>query len=99
MSRAGNPTDNGYVERFIGVFKLAVAERKRYRTLGEFLQAAEDWINFYNQVRPHQGLDYRSPDQFAHDNRLPRSESIRLMTSMNFVSVQTNAAMAVHLSH
>jgi putative transposase len=96
MSRAGTPTDNGYAERFVGVFKLAVAERKRYRTLGEFLQAAEDWINFYNQIRPHQGLDYRSPDQFAHDNGLPRSEIIRLMTSMNFVSVQTNAAMAVH---
>ncbi len=94
MSRAGTPTDNGYAERFVGIFKLSVAERRRYRTLGEFLQGAEDWINFYNQVRPHQGLEYRSPDQFAYDNGLPRSEIIRLMTSVNFVSIQTNAAMA-----
>lgn len=44
MSRAGTPTDNGYAERFVGVFKLAVAERWAYHTLGQFLQAAQDWI-------------------------------------------------------
>jgi transposase InsO family protein len=41
MSRAGTPTDNGYAERFVGIFKLAVAERRSYRTLGEFLCEAE----------------------------------------------------------
>lgn len=46
MSRAGTPTDNGYAERFVGQFKLSVAERRTYRTLGEFLRAAENWINF-----------------------------------------------------
>ncbi|MBA2395246.1 MAG: transposase family protein [Ktedonobacteraceae bacterium] len=38
MSRAGTPTDNGHAERFVGTFKLAVAERRRYRTLGDFLR-------------------------------------------------------------
>jgi putative transposase len=46
MSRAGTPTDNGYAERFVGMFKLAVAERYRYHSLGAFLRAAETWINF-----------------------------------------------------
>jgi putative transposase len=36
MSRAGTPTDNGYAKRFVGSFKLAVAERRPYHTLGEF---------------------------------------------------------------
>jgi len=36
MSRAGTPTDNGYAERFVGVFKLAVAERRPYHTLASF---------------------------------------------------------------
>ncbi len=71
MSRAGTPTDNGYAERFVGVFKLAVAERKPYHTLGEFLQAAEVWINFYNSKRPHEALNYRSPNQFAEEQDLP----------------------------
>jgi putative transposase len=46
MSRAGTPTDNGYAERFVGIFKLAVAERRPYRSLGEFSHEAEHWINF-----------------------------------------------------
>jgi putative transposase len=71
MSRAGTPTDNGYAERFVGVFKLAVADRKRYRTLGELLRAAEAWINFYNQDRPHESLHYRSPNQYATECDLP----------------------------
>ena len=70
MSRAGTPTDNGYAERFVGLFKLAVAERKPYHTLGEFLQAAEAWINFYNVKRPHESLNYLSPNQFAEKNSL-----------------------------
>ncbi len=52
MSRAGTPTDNGYAERFVGLFKLAVAERQPYRTLGDFLRAAEQWVNFYNTDAP-----------------------------------------------
>jgi putative transposase len=70
MSRAGTPTENGYAERLVGVFKLAVAERRPYRTLGAFLRAAEAWINFYNRERPHESLDYRSPNQFAEVNQL-----------------------------
>ena len=54
MSRAGTPTDNGHAERFVGVFKLAVVERQPYRPLGDFLRAAEAWINFYNRERPHE---------------------------------------------
>ena len=28
---------------------------------GDFLRAAETWINFSNQERPHEGLDTLSP--------------------------------------
>lgn len=71
MSRAGTPTDNGYAERFVGTFKLTVAERRSYRTLGEFLREAERWSNFYNQQRPHEGLQQQSPDHYARDHGLP----------------------------
>ena len=69
MSRAGTPTDNPYAERFVGTFKLAVAERRKYYSLGEFLRASEKWINFYNRKKPHSGLNNLSPNQFAkkHD--------------------------------
>src|SRR5260370_19145533 len=78
MSRAGTPTDNGYAERFVGQFKLSVAERRSYRTLGDFLRAAERWINFYNQQRPHEVLDQQSPDQYARDHDLPTAPYLLL---------------------
>jgi putative transposase len=78
MSRAGTPTDNGYAERFVGQFKLSVAERRSYRTLGAFLRAAEDWINFYNQLRPHEGLDQQSPDHYASKHGLPTAPYLPL---------------------
>ena len=78
MSRAGTPTDNGYAERFVGLFKLAVAERQPYRTLGDFLRAAQQWVNFYNTTRPHESLGYRSPDQYAKDQQLDSVPSLTL---------------------
>jgi putative transposase len=79
MSRAGTPTDNGYAERFVGLFKLAVADRQPYRTLGDFLRAAEQWVNFYNTTRPHESLDYRSPDQYAQEQQLGSFPRITLL--------------------
>src|SRR5437667_12795549 len=79
MSRAGTPTDNGYAERFVGQFKLSVAERRSYRTLGDFLRAAEAWVNFYNQDRPHEGLDQQSPDHYARDHGLPTAPYLPLL--------------------
>ena len=70
MSRAGTPTDNPFAERFVGTFKLAVAERRKYNTLGEFLEVAEKWINFYNKKRPHEALNNLSPNKFANKNNL-----------------------------
>lgn len=96
MSRAGTPTDNGYAERFVGQFKLSVAERRRYETLGVFLQAAEDWINFYHAIRPHEGLHDLSPDQYAQEHGLPVAGNIRLTTAPNRISIQANAALAAN---
>ena len=79
MSRAGTPTDNGYAERFVGQFKLSVAQRQSYRTLGDFLRAAEAWVNFYNQDRPHEGLDQQSPDHYAREHGLPTAPYLPLL--------------------
>src|SRR5579884_1142983 len=79
MSRAGPPTDNGSAERFVGTFKLAVAERCRSETLGEFLRAAQQWVNFYNTLRPHESLEYLSPEQYAKEHGLPDVPPITLL--------------------
>jgi transposase InsO family protein len=63
----------------VGTFKLAVAERYRYHSLGAFLRTAESWINFYNQHRPHEGLGNLSPQQCAEQFALEKIPSITLV--------------------
>lgn len=65
MSRAGTPTDNPFAERFVSSFKHSVVRRYRYPDLGSFLGMAERWINFYNDLRPHEGTEMLSPNQYA----------------------------------
>ncbi len=41
-----------------------------FQMLGDFLRAAEAWVNFYNRERPHESLKYHSPNQFAEAHHL-----------------------------
>ena len=52
-------------------------KRKSY-TLGKFLRAAETWITFYNQERPHEGLDNLSPLHYAQQHELEDIPSLAL---------------------
>lgn len=70
MSRAGTPTDNGHAERMVGEFKHAVLRRMSYQTIGQLLQEAERWINYYNERRPHGRLKYKSPNAYAREKGL-----------------------------
>jgi transposase InsO family protein len=78
MSRAGTPTDNPFAERFVRTFKLAVVYREKYETLGQLLYRAEKWINFYNNVRPHDGVNGMPPNKFAIKNNLKTVPYIKL---------------------
>jgi transposase InsO family protein len=60
MSRAGTPTDN----------PNAVTERYSFENLIEFQEYATKWLNFYNNQRPHQSLNQKSPNQYARENGL-----------------------------
>jgi putative transposase len=70
LHRAGAPTDNGYAELFDVVLKSAIVARRQYQTLGDFLRAAEAWVNFYTRERLHENLGYQSSNQFAEANQL-----------------------------
>jgi putative transposase len=70
MSRAGTPTDNAIAERFVGTFKHSVVERYRYERIEEFAEFTYKWLNFYNNKRPHQSLEQKSPNEYAKQNNL-----------------------------
>jgi transposase InsO family protein len=62
MSRRGNCYDNAVSESFFATLKKELVHRQRYRTRHEARQSIFEYIEvFYNRVRLHSTLDYRTP--------------------------------------
>lgn len=65
MSRKGDPYDNAVAENFFSCLKCELVHLKHYPTR----QAAQTDVfayleAFYNTIRPHSALGWRSPAQF-----------------------------------
>lgn len=69
MSRKGNCWDNAVMERFFGSLKSERTDGKNYLTKQEAKADVVDYIEmFYNSVRLHSALGYKSPVQFEKLN-------------------------------
>lgn len=65
MSRRGNCWDNAVVESFFHTLKTELVHHRRYATREEARQDIFEWIEvFYNRLRRHSTLGYRSPVEF-----------------------------------
>jgi len=65
MSRRGNCWDNAVVESFFHTLKTELVGHRRYLTRDAARQDIFEWIEvFYNRVRRHSTLGYRSPAEF-----------------------------------
>ena len=65
MSRKGDCWDNSVVESFFGTLKQELVHWKNYQTRYEAQQDILRYITtFYNPVRLHSYLDYKSPNQY-----------------------------------
>lgn len=71
MSRPGFPYDNALAESFFGTLKLELTREQAFPSRDEARRAVFDYIEiFYNRVRMHSALQYRSP--LEHEERLGR---------------------------
>ena len=61
FSATARPIDNAVAESFFGSFKKEEAYRREYTSEQNFCKSVEQYIRFYNEVRPHQTLKYRTP--------------------------------------
>ena len=69
MSRRGNCWDNAVMERFFGSLKSERTDNKVYLTREQAKADVIDYIEmFYNSLRLHSTLGYRSPMQFEKEN-------------------------------
>lgn len=64
FSDTGRPHDNAVAETFFATFKKEETYRRDYTSEQSFRKSVEQYIQFYNEVRPHQTLKYRSPQAF-----------------------------------
>jgi putative transposase len=61
----GKPTQNAQIESFNGKFRDECLNENWFLTLQEAREKIEAWRRDYNQVRPHSGLGYQTPEEFA----------------------------------
>lgn len=59
-SRVRKPTDNGHVERFIQTLQKDCTDRIP-RSFRSWQKEIPEFIRYYNNERPHMGLDYKTP--------------------------------------
>jgi transposase InsO family protein len=65
MSRPARPWENARCERFMRTLKAEEIDCREYASLAELERNLDDFIErFYNRVRLHAALGYRSPEEF-----------------------------------
>ena len=64
FSASGRPHDNAVAETFFATFKKEEAYRREYTSEQNFRKSVERYVHFYNEVRPHQTLNYQTPQAY-----------------------------------
>ena len=63
FSKPGTPYDNGVMKSFFSSFKQEEIYRTSYRSLEDCKTHIADYMQFYNEKRPHRANNYKSPNQ------------------------------------
>jgi putative transposase len=61
----GKPAQNAYIERFNRTFREDVLDAYIFDSIQEVRQIAEQWLEDYNDERPHQSLGGLTPHEFS----------------------------------
>jgi putative transposase len=64
----GRPMQNGLIERFNRTYREEVLDCYVFETLGEVRRMTADWINRYNEIRPHESLGDIAPRPYLMAN-------------------------------
>ena len=87
MSRPANPYDNASCESFIKTLKREEIYANRYEDLGHMqVNIAEFIEQYYNRLRLHSALGYRSPEEFEGERAVSAGAKSTSATLMFFGS-------------
>jgi putative transposase len=75
MDGRGRALDNVFVERLWRSVKYEEVYPNAYRTMADAYRGLERYFVFYNRQRPHQSLNYATPDDVYHGRATPKSRA------------------------
>jgi len=85
MSRPANPYDNASCESFMKTLKQEEIYANRYENLEQLRTNIEEFIEqYYNRLRLHSALGYRSPEEFEQQIEASGSAESRSATMVFF---------------
>jgi putative transposase len=61
----GKPQQNAIIERFNKTYREDVLDANIFKTIGHATEITRVWLNDYNNERPHQSLNYQTPESYA----------------------------------
>ena len=64
FSAPGNPLDNAVAESFFATFKKEEAYRRNYTSERSFIDGVANYIEFFNNKRQHETLNYHTSAEF-----------------------------------
>jgi putative transposase len=81
MSRPSNPYDNATCESFLKTLKREEIHASTYGDFEDLRERIEEFIErYYNVLRLHSALEYRSPESFEKEQReSPRASAAAMM--------------------
>ena len=85
MSRPANPYDNATCESFMKTLKQEEIYCPDYRDLEELQTHVEEFLDrYYNRLRLHSALGYRTPAEFEEQGRAPDCPAHAIAPKMSF---------------
>lgn len=64
FSTTAKPLDNAVAETFFSAFKREEVYRREYTSERHLRRSVEEYIRVYNETRPHQTLNFKTPQAF-----------------------------------
>lgn len=78
----GKPMQNGFIESFNGKLRDEKLNDTLFTTLHQARVELATWRNDYNHRRPHSGLDWLTPAEFAKTATATNTPALRASASM-----------------
>ena len=98
-SRPGKPTDNPFIESFNGSFRDECLNVNWFLSLDDAYEKINEWVNEYNNFRPHSSLNEKTPAEFVGNFQIEEGKKNALPAAsvdehMYFAAAEHNSAVS-----